>query len=237
MALQDVRYYLTGMLFEVNHNLLRAVTTDGHRLALFDAPAEAAPAERIQVILPRKGVQELQRLVAEDDSLLHLTFGAGHMQVTVPVLAAKSREGEDGHEGYVAFTSKLIDGKFPDYNRVLPKGGDKVALVNHDEFRQALQRAAILTNEKYRGVRLYLKDNELTIQANNPEQEEAREELQAEYQGEALEIAFNVQYLLDVLAVLNGANTKLVLSDGNASALIQESDSQDALYVVMPMRL
>jgi DNA polymerase-3 subunit beta len=159
------------------------------------------------------------------------------MQVTVPVLAAKAREGEDGHEGYVAFTSKLIDGKFPDYNRVLPKGGDKVALVNHDEFRQALQRAAILTNEKYRGVRLYLKDNELTIQANNPEQEEAREELQAEYQGEALEIAFNVQYLLDVLAVLNGANTKLVLSDGNASALIQESDSQDALYVVMPMRL
>ncbi|HEX5278346.1 MAG TPA: DNA polymerase III subunit beta [Fluviicoccus sp.] len=237
MALQDVRYYLTGMLFEVNHNQLRAVTTDGHRLALFDAAAEATPTERIQVILPRKGVQELQRLVSEDDSLLHLTFGASHMQVTVPVLNPKAKEGEDGHEGYVAFTSKLIDGKFPDYNRVLPKGGDKVVLVNHDEFRQALQRASILTNEKYRGVRLFLKDNELHIQANNPEQEEAREELQAEYQGDALEIAFNVQYLLDVLAVLQGANAKLVLSDGNASALVQESDNQDALYVVMPMRL
>jgi DNA polymerase-3 subunit beta len=237
MALQDVRYYLTGMLFEVNHNQLRAVTTDGHRLALFDATAEAAPAERIQVILPRKGVQELQRLVTDDDSMLHLTFGAGHMQVTVPVLAAKPVEGEDPHEGYVAFTSKLIDGKFPDYNRVLPKGGDKVVLVNHDEFRQALQRASILSNEKYRGVRILLKNNELLIQANNPEQEEAREELQAEYQGDSLEIAFNVQYLLDVLAVLQGANAKLILSDGNASALIQESDNQDALYVVMPMRL
>ena len=158
-------------------------------------------------------------------------------QVTVPVLAAKPVEGEDPHEGYVAFTSKLIDGKFPDYNRVLPKGGDKVVLVNHDEFRQALQRASILSNEKYRGVRILLKNNELLIQANNPEQEEAREELQAEYQGDTLEIAFNVQYLLDVLAVLQGANTKLILSDGNASALIQESDNQDALYVVMPMRL
>ena len=239
MALQDVRYYLTGMLFEVSENRLRAVTTDGHRLAMFDAPAEASLAERLQVIVPRKGVQELQRLLSDQESLLHVTLGANHLQVTVPVMADRKKDDDTPpvEEGYVAFTSKLIDGKFPDYQRVLPKGGDKVVVVNHDEFRQALQRAAILTNEKYKGVRLLLHNDELHIQANNPEQEEAMEELQAEYRGDHLEIAFNVQYLLDVLGVLEGAQTKLVLSDANVSALVQETEGDDALYVVMPMRL
>lgn len=238
MALQDVRYYLTGMLFEVSDNRLRAVTTDGHRLAMFDAVAEATTAERIQVIVPRKGVQELQRLLSDNDSLLHVTLGTNHLQVTVPVLADRKKDEEEATvEGYVAFTSKLIDGKFPDYQRVLPKGGDKIVVVNHDEFRQALHRAAILTNEKYKGVRILLQNNELHIQANNPEQEEAIEELQAEYQGDHLEIAFNVQYLLDVLGVLEGAHAKLILSDANVSALMQETDSADGLYVVMPMRL
>lgn len=237
MAQQDVRYYLTGMLFEVSANQLRTVTTDGHRLALFDAVAEASPSEKIQVILPRKGVQELQRLLSDDDSLLHLTFGNNHLQVTLPITAGKKGEEKDIIEGYVSFTSKLIDGKFPDYQRVLPRGGDKIVLVNHEDFRQSLQRASILTNEKYKGVRLCLKNNELQIQANNPEQEEACEEMQAEYQGAEVEIAFNVQYLLDVLNVLEGANTKLILSDSNASALVQETDNNDAVYVVMPMRL
>ena len=117
------------------------------------------------------------------------------------------------------------------------RGGDKIVLVSHEDFRQALQRASILTNEKYKGVRFSLKNNELCIQANNPEQEEAREELAIEYIGDVLDIAFNVQYLLDVLSVLNGTNTKLILSDSNASILVQETDSQDAVYVVMPMRL
>ncbi|PTQ91230.1 DNA polymerase III subunit beta [Agitococcus lubricus] len=237
MAQQDVRYYLTGMLFEVSQNQLRTVTTDGHRLALFDAIAEAEPSEKIQVIVPRKGVQELQRLLADEDSALHLTFGNNHLQVTLPISTGKKKEEDANIEGFVSFTSKLIDGKFPDYQRVLPRGGDKIVLLSHEDFRQALQRASILTNEKYKGVRFLLQNNELCIQANNPEQEEAREELVVEYQGESLEIAFNVQYLLDVLNVLEGTNAKLVLSDANASILIQETDTQDALYVVMPMRL
>ncbi|MBH1970847.1 DNA polymerase III subunit beta [Moraxellaceae bacterium AER2_44_116] len=237
MAQQDVRYYLTGMLFEVSDNQLRTVTTDGHRLALCDAIAEAAPSEKIQVIVPRKGVQELQRLLSDDDSALHLTFGNNHLQVTLPITSGKKKDDEAIVEGMVSFTSKLIDGKFPDYQRVLPRGGDKIVLVSHEDFRQALQRAAILTNEKYKGVRFSLKNNELCIQANNPEQEEAREELAIEYVGDVLDIAFNVQYLLDVLSVLNGTNTKLILSDSNASILVQETDSQDAVYVVMPMRL
>ena len=238
MAQQDVRYYLTGMLFEVGANQLRAVTTDGHRLALFDAIAEASPSEKIQVIVPRKGVQELQRLLSsDDDSALHLTFGNNHLQVTLPITSGKKKDDEVIIEGFVSFTSKLIDGKFPDYQRVLPRGGDKIVLVSHEDCRQALQRAAILTNEKYKGVRFNLKNNELCIQANNPEQEEAREELAIEYNGDELEIAFNVQYLLDVLGVLEGTNTKLILSDSNASILVQETDNQDAVYVVMPMRL
>ncbi len=237
MAQQDVRYYLTGMLFEVSTNQLRTVTTDGHRLALFDAVAEAETNEKIQVIVPRKGVQELQRLLSDDDSALHLTFGNNHLQVTLPITTGKKKDDEVVIEGLVSFTSKLIDGKFPDYQRVLPRGGDKIVLVSHEDCRQALQRAAILTNEKYKGVRFLLKNNELCIQANNPEQEEAREELAIEYTGDELEIAFNVQYLLDVLGVLEGTNTKLILSDSNASILVQETDSQDAVYVVMPMRL
>jgi DNA polymerase-3 subunit beta len=225
------------MLFEVSQNQMRTVTTDGHRLALFDAVAEAVPSDKIQVIVPRKGVQELQRLLADEDAALHLTFGNNHLQVTLPISAGKKKDEDSVADGFVSFTSKLIDGKFPDYQRVLPRGGDKTVLLSHEDFRQALQRASILTNEKYKGVRFLLKNNELCIQANNPEQEEAREELAIEYQGEDLEIAFNVQYLLDVLNVLEGTNTKLVLSDANASILVQETDSQDALYVVMPMRL
>lgn len=237
MAQQDVRYYLTGMLFEVSANQLRTVTTDGHRLALFDAVAEAETSEKIQVIVPRKGVQELHRLLSDDDSSLHLTFGNNHLQVTLPIITGKKKDDEVIIEGLVSFTSKLIDGKFPDYQRVLPRGGDKIVLVSHEDCRQALQRAAILTNEKYKGVRFLLKNNELCIQANNPEQEEAREELAIEYNGDELEIAFNVQYLLDVLGVLEGTNTKLILSDSSASILVQETDNQDAVYVVMPMRL
>jgi DNA polymerase-3 subunit beta len=194
---------------------------------LFDAHAEASPSEKIQVIVPRKGVQELQRLLNDEDSALHLTFGNNHLQVTLPITANKKKEDDNTVEGFVSFTSKLIDGKFPDYQRVLPRGGVK----------NALQRASILTNEKYKGVKFLLKNNDLCIQANNPEQEEAREELAVEYVGDDLEIAFNVQYLLDVLNVLEGVNTKLILSDSNASILVQETDSQDAVYVVMPMRL
>ncbi len=221
MAQQDVRYYLNGMLFEVTQGRLRTVATDGHRLAMCDETANAT-GDKVQVIVPRKGVQELARLLSDEDGEVQLTLGSNHIRATL---------------GSVTFTSKLIDGKFPDYERVLPKGGDKIVLANREELKQSLQRAAILSNEKYRGIRLQLSNELLRIQANNPDQEEAEEDLAVEYTGGSLEIGFNVSYLLDVLGVLSSANAKLILGDANSSALLQEAEGADAAYVVMPMRL
>ncbi|MCC2637865.1 MAG: dnaN [Moraxellaceae bacterium] len=222
MAQQDVRYYLNGMLFEVTGNRLRTVSTDGHRLAMCDAEARTDSSDRMQVIVPRKGVHELARLLTEDDGEVTLTLGTNHIRATV---------------GNVSFTSKLIDGKFPDYERVLPKGGDKIVLANREELRQSLQRASILSNEKYRGIRLQLTPDLLRLQANNPDQEEAEEDVTVEYAGASLEIGFNVQYLMDVLGVLETSTAKITLGDSNSSALLQDADSAAALYVVMPMRL
>lgn len=222
MAQQDVRYYLNGMLFEVTNGVLRTVATDGHRLAMCTETAEAATSDRYQVIVPRKGVQELARLLGDDDGPVEISLSTNHIRVSVNT---------------VTFTSKLIDGKFPDYERVLPRGGDKIVLANRDELRQALHRVSILSNEKYRGIALQLSNELLCIRANNPDQEEAEEEVAVEYAGSSLEIGFNVGYLQDVLGVLRGATIKVVLGDSNSSALVQEVDSNDALYVVMPMRL
>ncbi len=130
-----------------------------------------------------------------------------------------------------------MDGKFPDYERVLPKGGDKLVLGDRQALREAFSRTAILSNEKYRGIRLQLASGQLKIQANNPEQEEAEEEISVEYNGDSLEIGFNVSYLLDVLGVMTTEQVRLILSDSNSSALVQESDNDDSAYVVMPMRL
>lgn len=139
--------------------------------------------------------------------------------------------------GEFTFTSKLVDGKFPDYERVLPRGGDKVVVGDRQLLREAFSRTAILSNEKYRGIRLQLENGLLKLQANNPEQEEAEEEVAVEYQGGPLEIGFNVTYLLDVLGVMSADQVRLVLSDANSSALLQEADNDDSSYVVMPMRL
>ncbi len=222
MAQQDVRYYLNGMLFEVTAGRLRTVATDGHRLAMCDAEARTETGDRMQVIVPRKGVQELARLLSDDDGEVTITLGSNHIRATV---------------GNVTFTSKLIDGKFPDYERVLPKGGDKIVLANREELRQSLSRAAILSNEKFRGIRLQLTPDLLRIQANNPDQEEAEEDVTVEYNGNSLEIGFNVQYLMDVLAVLDNATAKLTLGDSNSSALLQDAEGGSSVYVVMPMRL
>lgn len=222
MAQQDVRYYLNGMLFEVTPGQLRAVATDGHRLAMCDARAETSNDDRMQVIVPRKGVQELARLLTDDDGIVTITLGTNHIRATV---------------GNVTFTSKLIDGKFPDYERVLPKGGDKIILANREELRHSLSRAAILSNEKFRGIRLLLTPDLLRIQANNPDQEEAEDDLTVEYNGNSLEIGFNVQYLLDVLSVLDTTTAKLTLGDSNSSALMQDAENGRSVYVVMPMRL
>mgnify|MGYP003630696935 FL=1 len=222
MAQQDVRYYLNGMLWEIKDKLLRVVATDGHRLAMCTLPGKLEATDDTQVILPRKGVLELARLLLQDEADIAIVIGSNHIRATTDDFT---------------FTSKLVDGKFPDYQRVLPRSPDKIVLGSRLELRQAFTRAAILSNEKYRGVRLKVTKGSLDIVANNPEQEEAEEAVVVDYEGEALEVGFNVSYLLDVLGVLSGEQVKLSLSDPNSSALLEESDVGDSLYVVMPMRL
>lgn len=225
MAQQDVRYYLNGMLWELDSKKqLRVVATDGHRLAMCTLPEKVKVNGEgdTQVILPRKGVLELARLLLDDEADIAIVIGSNHIRAVTDDFT---------------FTSKLVDGKFPDYQRVLPRSPDKILMGSRQELRQAFTRTAILSNEKYRGVRLKLTENTLDILANNPEQEEAEETVPVEYSGEALEVGFNVSYLLDVLGVLSGDQVKLSLADPNSSALLEESEAGDSLYVVMPMRL
>jgi DNA polymerase III subunit beta len=221
MAQQDVRYYLNGLLLETAGEQLRAVATDGHRLALAEIPLSKKVSREEQVILPRKGVLELNRLLDGDEELT-VTLGANHVRVEKPG---------------IRLTSKLIDGRFPDYQRVIPKDPANLLTADRELLRHALQRTAILSNEKYRGVRLEVSENTMTIQANNPEQEEAVETLEVEYGGEALEIAFNVNYLLDALAAIESATVVIGMTDGNSSCLITAPGEQSTQYVVMPMRL
>lgn len=222
MAQQDVRYYLNGMLWEVRQDQLRVVATDGHRMAMCTRAVAVNTAEIIQAILPRKGVLELSRLLDDSTAQVEITLSANHIRVT---------------SAEYTFTSKLVDGKFPEYERVLPRGGNKVVIGSRLELKQAFGRTAILSNEKYRGVRLLLSDGVLTIVANNPEQEEAEEQVTVDYSGDSLEVGFNVSYLQDVANVINHENIKVTLSDANSSALIEEPENSDSLYVVMPMRL
>ncbi|MBW6392909.1 MAG: DNA polymerase III subunit beta [Halomonas sp.] len=222
MAQQDVRYYLNGMLLELRSNLVRTVATDGHRLAVCSRPAEIQVEPARKLIVPRKGVLELVRLLDDSDEPVTLTLSASHVRA---------------HTGDFTFTSKLVDGKFPDYERVVPRGGDKVFIAERAELRQVLSRTSILSNEKYRGVRLHLREGNLQVMANNPEQEEAEENVAVEYGGDGLEIGFNVGYLIDVLNVIGEDRVQMTLADSNSSALMEEPGGGDALYVVMPMRL
>jgi DNA polymerase-3 subunit beta len=222
MAQQDVRYFLNGMLLELAPAHIRSVATDGHRLAMCTlTPGPGAGPER-QVIVPRKGVLELARLIADGDDPVALSLGTHHLSAKV---------------GGFSFTTKLIDGRFPDYEKVVPQGNTTVLEVDRKMLREAFQRAAILSNEKYRGVRLVLSPENLTIQANNPEQEEAEESMPVSYQGPALEIGFNVSYLLEVLSTLEADEVSVRVSDANSSALLEDKGSSEASYVVMPMRL
>jgi len=221
MAQQDVRYYLNGMLWELSENNLRVVATDGHRMALADQPCESSVAETSKSILPRKGVVELARLLGDDEQI-EIQLGGNHLRI-----ATQSFQ----------FISKLVDGAYPDYQRVLPKGGDKVIEGNRTELKQAFSRTAILSNEKYRGIKLNLASNQLLLTANNPEQEQAEEEVAVDYSGEALELGFNVSYLIDVVNALRGEKIRMTLADANSSALIEDPEQSGAVYVVMPMRL
>ncbi|WP_139850387.1 DNA polymerase III subunit beta [Acinetobacter pullicarnis] len=233
MAVQDVRFYLTGTLLEIDETKLRAVTTDGHRLALCETSASSTATQAVQAIVPRKAVGELQRLLSVEDNQLTLSIGRELLNVTI---STPSRDKEQG-DITVRFTTKLIDGKFPDYRRVIPRGGDKNVMIAHDVFKQSLQRVAILSNEKLRGVFLHFNADSLQLRANNPEQDEAIEDLAIQYQNTPMEMSFNAQYLLEVLSVLDSDDVSMTMTEANQSVLVQDPSQQDQTYVVMPMRV
>ncbi|USD65305.1 DNA polymerase III subunit beta [Vibrio sp. SCSIO 43136] len=221
MANQDVRYYLNGMLFEIDGTTLRSVATDGHRMAVAQTTLDAEFANQ-QIIVPRKGVLELVKLLDMPEANVTLQIGSSNLRAEV---------------SNFTFTSKLVDGRFPDYRRVMPQSSNKTLEAGCDELRQAFSRAAILSNEKFRGVRVNFEGDQMRITANNPEQEEAEEQLDVSFQGEALEIGFNVSYVLDVLNTLRCEQVRISMSDANASALIENAQDDSAMYVVMPIRL
>ncbi len=222
MAQQDVRYFLNGMLFEVTAKHVRTVATDGHRLAMCTLPKGVVGVDRVHAIVPRKGVVELGRLLADGGDEVGVTIAKNHLRAT--------------SNGYT-LTTKLVDGRFPDYEKVIPKESPNLVTADREALRQSFVRASILSNEKYRGVRMILEPDLLTIQANNPEQEEAEEIVAVQYAGQRLEIGFNVSYLQDVLGALSTESIRLSVSDANSSALIESAGAEDSVYVVMPMRL
>lgn len=222
MAQHDVRYYLNGLLFDLRGDALRTVATDGHRLALCETDLEKASGAKRQIIVPRKGVTELQRLLESGDREIELEVGRSHVRV----------KRDD-----VTFTSKLIDGRFPDYEAVIPIGADREVKVDREALRASLQRAAILSNEKYRGIRVEVSPGNLKISAHNPEQEEAQEEIEADTTVSDLAIGFNVNYLLDALSALRDEHVVIQLRDSNSSALVREASSEKSRHVVMPLRL
>src|SRR5580693_4120449 len=221
MAQQDVRYYLNGMLLETEGTALRAIATDGHRLALCEAQLENRVKTAQQVILPRKAVLELQRILGAEGNI-ELAIGTNHVRAQI---------------GEIRFTSKLIDGRFPEYGRVIPASPPKTVDADRQILRQSLQRTAILSNEKYRGIRLTVRPDLLTLQAHNPEQEEAEDQMEVGYHGDEVEIGFNVNYLLDALAAIEVDQVEIGLTDANSSCLIRAPGNTDTKYVVMPMRL
>ena len=221
MAQQDIRYYLNGLLVLVEDQQLRLVATDGHRLA-YAVMALPASLPRQEVIVPRKTVLELSKLLADTDEEVKIELSAGQAAFGF---------------GTVELVSKLVDGKFPDYTRVIPTQHKNKLSLDRDLLRQSLQRAAILSNEKFRGVRWVLTDGSLKVVSSNAEQEEAQEELEVDYRGDALDIGFNVNYLLDVLNNVSAARVECHFGDAASSALLQFPAEPDFKYVVMPMRI
>ncbi|TWX73717.1 DNA polymerase III subunit beta [Colwellia sp. C1TZA3] len=222
MANQDVRYYLNGMSIETEGHEIRSVATDGHRLAICKISNQALELPARQVIVPRKGILEIIRLLDPVDEGVQVFLGSNHIRII---------------DSEFSFTSKLVDGRFPDYRRVLPRNGDKILNANKDVLRQVLSRASILSNEKFKGVRLNFGRTELKITANNPEQEQAEEVIEIDFPYEEVEIGFNVSYVLDVLNAIKETEVKFTLADANSSVVIEGGESGEALYVVMPMRL
>lgn len=222
MAQQDIRYYLNGLLMVIEDGQLKLVATDGHRLAYASREAGSGNLAKQEVILPRKTIIELSKLLADSDDPVSVELSAAQAKFTF---------------GNVVLVSKLVDGKFPDYARVIPQSQTKKLKLDRVALLQALQRAAILTNDKYRGVRWVLEDGSLKISCNNTEQEEAQEELDVPYKGETLDVGFNVSYLVDVLNNLDCTEVECGLGDANSSALFTVPGRADFKYVVMPMRI
>ncbi|ARU64148.1 DNA polymerase III subunit beta [Histophilus somni] len=221
MANQDARYFLNGMKFETEGNLLRTVATDGHRLAVCTIPLEQ-DLHTHAVILPRKGILELMRLLENSEHAAHVQIGTNNLRIDL---------------GSIIFTSKLIDGRFPDYRRVLPRNATHIMEGNWELLKQAFARMAILSSDKVKTVRLQLTSNQLKITATNPEQEVAEEILDVVYNGADMEVGFNVSYILDVLNALKCQQVRLCFTDASSSCLLEDADDESAEYVVMPMRL
>jgi DNA polymerase-3 subunit beta len=222
MAQQDIRYYLNGMLLVVDGTTVRAVATDGHRLALAEVTKDGASGSKIEAIIPRKTILELARLLPDSEELVRVQMAANQVKFTF---------------GDIELISKLVEGKFPDYQRVLPTANSKEFAIGREDLMHALQRAAILTTDKFKGVRMVLAAGGLKINSTNADQEDAQEELEIDYAGEGLDIGFNVNYLLDVLSNVKTAQIKFSLGDALGSALITMPDSERFKYVVMPMRI
>lgn len=221
MASQDVRYYLNGMLLEIQGDKLNGVATDGHRLAFSSAKSGNSELD-VRNILPRKAVLELAKLLSPGENEVNLLIGPSYVEVKTDNLS---------------FSSKLIDGKYPDYDKVFPTGNPLPLEIDKETLQAALSRASVLSNEKYRGVRFQLSANKLKLTANNPEQESAEEELNVDYSGTDLEVGFNIGYLLDVLNSIEGNSVNFEFYGEDSSCIIKEKGSEDDVYVIMPMRL
>lgn len=222
MAQQDVRYYLNGLMLEISPQQIVTVATDGHRLAISKESLETGASETRQIIIPRKGISELSKLLEDSDEPVTLQLGDNLIKVTL---------------GNITFTSKLIDGKFPDYNQVLPSDNDAILECSREVLKQAFSRTSVLSNEKYRGMRLSLSANLLNATINNPDQEEAEEEIEVIYSGDEFEIGFNVAYFLDVLNTIKDSDVIIKFKDANSSCIIQAKNDDTCSYVIMPMRL
>ena len=221
MASQDVRYYLNGMLLEIAGNKINGVATDGHRLAFSSAKTNDADLD-VRNILPRKAVLELSKLLSTNEGTVELLIGASYIDVRSENLS---------------FSSKLIDGKYPDYSKVFPTGEPLPLNISKEILQSALSRASVLSNEKYRGVRFQLSEDKLKLTANNPEQESAEEEVDVLYKGSELEVGFNIGYLLDVLNSIDSETVCFEFYGEDSSCIIKEQNSEDDVYVIMPMRL